>query len=101
MAIASIIANGFSDGPQGLLKTLRSFPQISEIQQLDAEKIAAVVECPVAELPGLLKNISTVPGMLDMELVFVNYEDDMDEAGFMNCPSEAELLAVFSQRQRK
>lgn len=80
MAIASIVAHSLPEDLAELHKSLLSFGEALECRTLPPDKLAATLECPGERLPSVLKKIAQLPKMLDMELVFASYEDDLDDA---------------------
>ena len=89
MAIAGIVIVHSPQHQKPLLTILGGMASIFEASPASPEKIAASVEIPAEELTGFLKRLAELPQALDLELVFVNYEDDLDENGFIPTPPEA------------
>ncbi len=89
MAIASFFVLHSPQDQKQVLETLGRLSQIVAIRPVDEEKTAASLELPGQELTYLLKKISAIPQILSLELIFVNYEDDLDGNGFMEIPPEA------------
>lgn len=89
MAIASILALHTPQDQGKLREILGSMPPIIALNCVNHEKMAVTLEIAAPELTGFLKKLSALPEILNLELIFVNYEDDLDEAGFMQVPPES------------
>lgn len=89
MAIASFFVLHSPQNQRQVLEILGKFPQIVETRALGTDKTAAVLELPGQDLTSLLKKIADKPPILSLELIFINYEDDLDENGNMEIPPEA------------
>lgn len=90
MAIAGIYVSHAPQDQESVSGILGSFSQIVEISRVDEAKAAAVLEMPGHELTTFLKKLSSLPPILSLELIFVNYEDDLDAEGYMRTPPEAQ-----------
>ncbi|MBQ7609264.1 MAG: chaperone NapD [Desulfovibrionaceae bacterium] len=93
MAIASLLLNISESDRKALHTSLTARQDILEIQDTPenaAQKgLILVVECPSDALSGTLKEIADLPGVLELNLVYANYEDDLECDGTMPCsPSE-------------
>lgn len=89
MAIASFFVLHSPQDQKQVLEILGNISQISETQTVGRDKIVAVLELPGQELTSLLKRIAAMPPILSLELIFINYEDDLDGNGYMEIPPEA------------
>lgn len=86
MAIAGILIHVIPSDLQALHERLQTWEGVIEARVAGENKIAASAESRSDTLPGLLQNIQADPQVLDLELVYVNYEDDLDSAGNMPAP---------------
>ena len=89
MAIASIILFQASQDQKYLCEILESLKQITGVKCVGEEKIAVTLEMEASGLTSFLKKLSSLPKVHNLELIFVNYEDDLDEQGFITAPPEA------------
>lgn len=89
MAIAGIVLVHSPQSQEALLETLGGMAPISALSPVNPEKLAVSLELPSAELTTFLKKLATLPLVQDLELVFVNYEDDLDDEGHIAVPPEA------------
>lgn len=85
MAIASVVVQTLTADAEGVLTSLRSSPAVLQAVEASPGRIAAGVETPADSLLKVLRDLERLPGVVQLELVFVNYEDDMDENGFIEC----------------
>lgn len=92
MAIAAIVAHTFPNSLRGLDKALRARKEIVETRISPPDRIAATVEASSANLTKILQKIQEMDDILSLELVYVNYEDDLDADGSMPCPPVSEFL---------
>lgn len=92
MAIASIVVHTFPASLQNLQNDLQALAEIVAARSVEPDRIAAAVETSAAKLPRILQNIEKMPEVLNLELVFVNYEDDLDKSGGIACPPLADIL---------
>lgn len=90
MAIASFFVLHSPQDQKRTLEILGSLPQIVETCPVGTEKTVATLELPGKELTSFLKKLASMPIILSLELIFVNYEDDLDVNGFMEIPPEAD-----------
>lgn len=90
MAIASIVLHA-GCRPQELAVVLRATPGVMDAREIPPDKLAAVLECPADRLPAFLRGLRKRKGVINLELAFVNYEDDLEACGQINCPPLAEL----------
>lgn len=89
MAIAGLFAIHAPQSQSCLMSTLRGMSPILDLNPVDKDKLAITLEIKAEELTGFLKKISDHPDIFNLELIFVNYEDDLDTEGFMVAPPEA------------
>ena len=89
MAIAAVVITHSPQDQTTLQDALGRMGPLLDIRAVDFDKIAATMELPSEELTAFLKKIAALPEALNLELVFVNYEDDLDEDGFIPTPPEA------------
>lgn len=88
MAIASFVLHT-GESLQSLLARIRTFPCLVAAEEIPPGKVAAVIEIPAIDLTAALKKLSSLPGVWNLELVYVNYEDDLDSGGFIACPPDS------------
>lgn len=91
MAIAALVAHSMPGGAQGLLEALRSCPAIVDCQLAGEGRIAAALEAPSDGLLGALELVEKLPGLVNLELAYVNYEDDIGADGAMPCPPLSQI----------
>ena len=96
MAIASLVIYTNSQNPQGVVNSLRTIPEILESVYVGDGRIASTIEARADLLPSLLAKIPEMPEIINLDLVGVNYEDDL-EAGGISCPP---LKEIFKQRKK-
>ena len=89
MAIAGIVLHHAPQAQAQLTGLLGGMAPISGLAPVEGGKLAASVELPGVELTAFLKKLSALPGVLDLELAFVDHEDDLGPDGFMDPPPEA------------
>lgn len=99
MAIAAIVVEVEPQTASRAGKALEEIDGVTGWQLAAPGRLAATVECPADKLPELLQRISDMRDALDLELVFVNYEDDLDEDGQILCPSLSGLHCKFRKPQ--
>lgn len=86
MAIAGVVLT-VTLGHQGEAgEALKAFPGVIEVQAVEEIKLAAVLESPSERLQSDLEALSELPHVIQLDVVYVNYEDDMDSSGHMACP---------------
>lgn len=86
MAIAAVVLHS-TGSLQSIEKILRAFPWIVDVQQVPPDKMAVTLESPSDRITKDLQTLGQLPDVWNLELVYVNYEDDLDSNGHMNCPS--------------
>lgn len=94
MAIAAIVAHCLTDSLQGLSMALQEMPVVVEARAVTADRIAAAVEASSDLLPMVLKEIQELPDLLQLEVVFINYEDDLDAQGEIKSPPLADIIKL-------
>lgn len=90
MAIAAIVLHT-AESPRELEKSLRAFPWIVDVKFAPPDKLAVALDSPANELMGNMQIAANLPGVWNLELVCVNYEDDLESGEDMNCPPIAEI----------
>lgn len=85
MAIAAIVLHS-TESLQELENALRALPGTVDAKQVPPGKLAATIESPAETLIRSLEKAENLPGVWNLELVYVNYEEDLDCSGFMNSP---------------
>lgn len=86
MAIASIVLHSTGSLSE-LEKALQALPGFVDATPVPPDKLAVTIESPAEKLPETLKQAASLPAVWNMELVYANYEDDLDEEGFMTAPA--------------
>lgn len=99
MAIAAIVLQVSASDLEGALASLQNMPEIVAAAQGAPERIAATIDAPAAELLNCLQKCQNLPQVIGLELVYVNYEDDMDRDGFIACASLNEILQKMKKGQ--
>lgn len=89
MAIAGVFAVHAPQDREPLRIALGSMPQILEIAPVDDNKLAITLEAPAFALTSFLKQLGEMDSILNLEVIYVNYEDDLDRDGYMDVPPEA------------
>ena len=94
MAIASIIIVAPDERLNGLEALLRGRASVVETRRTPDDAVipglAVVLERSSAELRAELEDLSRIPGVDELHLVFANFEDDIDAEGNMPCPPRGE-----------
>lgn len=98
MAICALVLQVEKHALEGVLNTLRGMPEIIDAGGASPERIGASLEIPSAQLLDFLRTCHNLPGVIDTELVYVNYEDDMDENGRIDCGPLQELQARLKRK---
>lgn len=98
MAIAAIVLHVPEQELEGALNSLQHLPGLLAAARGAPERIAATIETPAANLLDCLRNFQKLRGVIDLELVYVNYEDDMDTNGFIDSPSLHEALLKMKDK---
>lgn len=91
MAIASFVLHTIPAGLERTLAALQARQGILAAQKATEDRIAATAELAALELPLCLQDCKNLPDVIDLELVYVNYEDDLDGEGQIAGGSLAEL----------
>lgn len=60
-------------------------PELLQAARGAPGRVAATFETPASKLLGRLQACQKLPGVIGLELVYVNYEDDIDANGFIDC----------------
>lgn len=90
MAIAAIVLH--SSGSLRQLETaLRALPWIVDAQAVPPDKMAVTLESPSEKIMEHLQITGRLPDVWNLELAYVNYEDDLDSDGHMNCPDRESI----------
>lgn len=92
MAIAAIVVYCEPERLQNLSEALQTFAARIEARIMGTDRIAATVEASSDLLPIILKKIQDLPDVFNLELIYVNYEEDLDENGNMPCAPMREVL---------
>ncbi len=81
MAIAGIVVTGVAGDGAIVRRVLEAAPGISRVQTTDnVAKLVAVLECAANDLEKELERLKVAEGILNVDLVYVNYEEEV-EAG--------------------
>lgn len=90
MAIAAIVLHT-AESPQELEKSLRALPWIVDAKIAAPDRLAVTLESPAQEIMEKMRLASRLPGVWNLELVYMNYEDDMESEEGIICPPIAEI----------
>jgi len=86
MAIAGIVLTT-APGQEGRgLAVLRRWPGVCDVQDAGEGKLAAVLERPSQDLQQALEDLAGLDHVLQLDVAYVDYEDDLDANGHMACP---------------
>lgn len=99
MAIAALVVETREDNMEDVLRALRAMPPILEANPATASRIGAALETPASNLLDSLRACKNLSGVIDIELVYVNYEDDIDACGFIECGSYENILRKLQSKQ--
>lgn len=91
MAIAAIVIHSLPHEQECVSGVLQLMKPVIEWKTVSPDRIAATIECPSLDLLATLQQIKAQPAVLEMDLVFVNYEDDIDAEGYVPCPPLEQL----------
>ncbi len=97
MAIAAIVLQVLNGSMEGVLSSLHAMPETVSAAQGADDRIAATMETPAHKLLASLESAKKLPGVIDLELIYVNYEDDMDGSGFIDCGPIAEIYGKLKK----
>ncbi len=87
MAIAGIVVNVTAAGQSQACEALRRVPGIVDVRALeDGCRLAAVLEAPSQRLQDDLEAVNDLEHVLQVDVAYINYEEDLDDSGHMACP---------------
>lgn len=87
MAIAGIVISVAQDRLSEVREFVRDVPGVLDVQLVCEEhKLAVVLESPSRTLQKDLESLRDLPHVLEVEVAYANYEDDLDSEGHMACP---------------
>ena len=86
MAIAGIILTPDAGQESRCLEALCNWSEVIETRQVDAGKLAAVVECSSLDIQKVLEGLAGIDSVLQLDVAYINFEDDMDSEGCIPCP---------------
>ena len=87
MAIAGIVLSVTEGRLSETREALRAFPGIVDVQELeDDSRLAAVLESPSRRLQADLESLNGLDHVRQLDVAYVNYEEDLDGQGHMACP---------------
>lgn len=90
MAIASVLLNVMPEDMKGLEKQFNSFSCLTDCKKLPESSnftgFAAVIEAPAGDLTEKMKELASLPEVIELQLVFADYEDDLDDSGQIDMP---------------
>lgn len=92
MAIAALVIHANPDDLPGLMPALQASGLLTQFQQAAGDRIGAILECPSDRLLRTLEELQAIPGVWNLELAYVNYEDDLNGDGQMPCPPIEDLF---------
>lgn len=90
MAIAAIVIHTSPENLEAAKASLQERPEIVEASIVPPAKIAAALETPVQTLQSSLEAIQALSWVWNLDLAYVNYEDDLEQSGQIACP-DAEI----------
>lgn len=86
MAIAGIVLT-VTEGRLREAREACKAPGVVDIQGVeDDSKLAVVLESPSRTLQGNLEALREVAHVLQLDVAYINYEEDLDAEGHMPCP---------------
>lgn len=91
MAIAGIVLQVLPVSLGEVSASLQAVAEILDVRPAPPDRIAASVECASIKILAALKKIGSMPGVINLELVYVNYEDDLESTGTIACPPLSDL----------
>lgn len=97
MAIAAIVLHAHPADLKSLLTLLKAEKNILDCQQAAEDRIALTIETSAATLLQALEKIKSLQGVWNLELVYANYEDDLDQNGSIACPPIAEIKKTMQK----
>ncbi|MBQ7457219.1 MAG: chaperone NapD [Desulfovibrio sp.] len=91
MAITSLVLTIADEDLPDVLRALANYPILDKAPvhdvRLSSTKLALVLECSSLALPSLLQEMERIPGVVDLTMVYANFEEDLLADGTMPCPS--------------
>lgn len=87
MAIAGIVISAAQDRLSEVRELVRDVPGVLDVQLVREEhKLAVVLERPSRTLQRDMESLRALPHVLEVDVAYANYEDDLDSEGHMACP---------------
>lgn len=87
MAIAGIVISAAQARLSEVRELVRAMPGVLDVQVADdASRLAVVLESSSRTLQKDLESLRDLPHVLEVEVAYANYEDDLDSEGHMACP---------------
>jgi nitrate reductase NapD len=87
MAVAGIVLTVALGHQSEVAEALKGVSGVVEVQPVEAIKVAAVVESPSDRLQADLEAANGLDHVVQLDVIYVNYEEDMDSEGHMPCPA--------------
>ncbi|MDO5536432.1 MAG: hypothetical protein Q4F72_02730 [Desulfovibrionaceae bacterium] len=88
MAIAALLLMIQPERRERTLACVSAFPGVVETKTAADGRLACVFERGSLELQKGLEDLNGLEGVIQMDVVYINYEDDLDETGHMACPPD-------------
>lgn len=90
MAIAGIVLQVTQGRLPETREALRALAGVVDVQGVeDDAKLAVVLESPSRTLQADLEALRAIAHVLQLDVAYVNYEEDLDDQGRMPCPEHA------------
>lgn len=88
MAIAGIVISAPRHRLTQVRELVRLVPGVLDVQFVDGQpRLAVVLESPSQTLQKDLEGLRALPDVLELDVAYANYEDDLDSDGHMACPA--------------
>ena len=87
MAIAGLVFHIEGANLEKVSGKVKAFPDITEVKTLESgNEIAAVLECSSVDMQQKLKDLGKIRHVIQVDVAYINYEDDIEKDGFVSCP---------------
>lgn len=87
MAIAGIVLNVVEGRLPETREALRVVAGVVDVQGVEDDgKLAVVLESPSQKLQADLEALRAMAHVLQLDVAYINYEEDLDAQGHMACP---------------
>ena len=88
MAVAGIVLTVTLGHQAEVVEAVKNHPGVAEVQAVEEIKVAAVVESPSDRLQIDLEAVNALEHVVQLDVVYANFEEDMDSSGHMACPRD-------------